>query len=325
MSNLAQMFIRGGELVTRGWLERVLGEAVDSFTIAESASTWSSQIQIVARMSTGRTQKLRLKVCHGETWSSSEVDYYLRDYVDMENPPLVRCFDACFEVGKGYHLLLEDLSETFENRRERQCSMEYVLAVAEALGRMHRHQANSRPVISPQEWERYLGHIEPGLPRFERASGASFQPEFADLRRELMERWSNPVGQSLLHGDLNATNVLTPKDAEVPVYFLDRQPFDWSLTYGPAVYDLAYFSVIWLQPQLSAANIRAMLRTWFEAARLPDYQWDRAIEDWRLSVRHCQLVPVEWSSNADDVERMRWLWEWQWSQIQAMLRISSEV
>ena len=50
---------------------------------------------------------------------------------------------------------------------------------------------------------------------------------------------------SLLHGDLNPTNILTPKTADTPVYFLERQPFDWSLTYGLGAYDLAYFLVIW--------------------------------------------------------------------------------
>ena len=83
----------------------------------------------------------------------------------------------------------------------------------------------------------------------ERATGYSLRERFALHEQAFRQRWANPKGMSLLHGDLNPTNVLTPSGHEGPPYFLDRQPFDWSLTYGVAASDLAYFMIPWWPEQ----------------------------------------------------------------------------
>ena len=131
---------------------------------------------------------------------------------------------------------------------------------------------------------------------------------------------------SLLHGDLNPTNVLTPRGAESPVYFLDRQPFKWSLTYGVAVYDLAYFVIPWWPEQARHEWGHAVLRRWHEALDKPGYSWSEAQADWRLSVEQCLHVPLEWCSKAATMESMRWLWEAQFARVQdALARPDSDV
>jgi hypothetical protein len=124
---------------------------------------------------------------------------------------------------------------------------------------------------------------------------------------------------SLLHGDLKPTNVLTPKRAETPVYFLDRQPFEWSLTYGVAVTDLAYFMIPWWPEQARHQCEHAVLRHWYESLGKSDYSWRQALADWRLSVEQCLNVPLEWCSKASTLESMRWLWEVQFARVQDAL------
>ncbi len=297
------------EDITASWLSEVLGESVVEFTTLSSESSWAHQIQLGVSLESGETRRLRLKMCFGETFGRSEVDFYTKDYVGMENAPLVRCWDAQFEEGAGYHLLLDDLSETYTNRFEIPPTLEYGLAVAEALGRLHAHHWESQPPLGEATWTRYFGHIRPGVGPLEDAVGVPLVERFDVLERELQTRWADPRGMSLLHGDLNPGNILTPKGAAAPVFFLDRQPFDWSLTYGLAAYDLAYCCALWHPADLFRAWEEPILRRWHEALDRPEYSLEQARADLRLSVEHCLHIPIEWCTSPEDVVKMRWVWE----------------
>ena len=152
----------------------------------------------------------------------------------------------------------------------------------------------------------------------EQATGQLFSARYTELSRELRDRWSDPIGMTLLHGDINGTNVLTPKNADSPVYFLDRQPFEWSLTYGLGVDDLAYFLLFWSTEDRKGHD-QAILRCWFEAFAQPNYSWKQAQTDWRLSVKHTLHVPLEWCSKPETISKMRWLWERQLHRVQEAL------
>ena len=128
---------------------------------------------------------------------------------------------------------------------------------------------------------------------------------------------------SLLHGDLNSMNVLTPKADTRPVYFLDRQPFEWSLTYGVAAYDLAYFLVLWWPESIRVACETPILRCWYENVEQEGYSWEEAQADWRISVEQCLHVPLEWCSKPQTAEKMRWLWEIQLARVKAALADST--
>ena len=299
------------EEISCDWLSAVLTKPVARFEARAEASNWSHQVPLTVHFTEGHSQALRLKICLGETFGRSEVDYYMKDYVGMPNAPLVRCYDAQFEPGVGYHVLLEDLSETHHNRREVSPTFDYGLAVAEALGRFHRYHWESQSAPEDSVWERYFAEIHPGIAPLEQATGQAFFDRVRVHEQTLRTRWADPRGMSLLHGDLNSTNILTPQNADAPVYFLDRQPFDWSLTYGLAAYDLAYFLIIWWPEDLRRAHEGAILRRWYEALGQPDYSWQQAQSDWRLSVEQCLHVPLEWCSKPETAEKMRWLWEWQ--------------
>lgn len=313
------MLITRSDEISIEWLSEVLGKPVTRFEVSAEASNWSVQVPVRVCYAGGATQALRLKICSGRTFGRSEADYYTRDYANMPDAPLVRCYDAQFDEALGYHLLLEDLSETHCNRRDSPPTLEYGLAVAEALGRLHRFHAHSAPVPDDACWERYFGEVRPGIEPMESATGQAFHANFMAHARKLRERWANPVGMTLLHGDLNPTNILTPKTAEAPVYFLDRQPFDWSLTYGLGIYDLAYFLILWWSEETRSAHEQALLRCWHGAFSQPEYSWEQAQADWALSVEHCLHVPLEWCSKPETVDKMSWLWKMQLARVQAAL------
>lgn len=310
----------GGEGdVTPAWLGRVLAQPVVDVRITHGFGNWSRQLALDVALADGSRRALRLKLCPGETFGRSEVDYYLRDYADLADAPLVRCLDARFEAGVGYHVLLEDLSGTHEDRRDVSPTLAYGLAVATALARMHRHHWESEAAPDPARLDRYFDEIRPGVAPIEQATGSALRARFDEHEREMRARWSRPRAMTLLHGDLNPTNILTPRGADAPVLFLDRQPFDWSLTYGVAAWDLAYFMIPWWSPEDRAANEMAVLRRWHEVLARPDYGWDEAIEDWRLSVEQCLHVPIEWCSKVETFERMRSLWERQFARTRAAI------
>lgn len=313
------MVVRGVSDISESWLSDVLGETVIRVRVNSGQSNWAQQLNLEADLDNGTTRPLRLKICLGETFGPSEVEYYTKDYVDLIDAPLVRCFDAKYEPSVGYHVLLEDLAATHQDRRDAQPTLAYGKAVAQALGRMHRHHWQSRDVPSSEAIDRYVDTIRTGLAPMERATAKPLRDRFERHAQAFRLRWGNPRGMSLLHGDLNSTNVLTPRDAEYPVYFLDRQPFDWSLTYGVAVSDLAYFMILWWPEQAQRACGVSVLRHWYDALQKSDYTWRDAQADWRLSVEQCLNVPMGWCSNAKTLVDMRWLWELQFSRVEAAL------
>ena len=93
------------DTISLEWLSEILNKPVAHFEAKTEASNWASQVLLIAHFADGGLQALRLKICLGDTFGRSEVDYYTRDYVELANAPLVRCYDAQFEPGVGYHLL----------------------------------------------------------------------------------------------------------------------------------------------------------------------------------------------------------------------------
>jgi hypothetical protein len=297
--------------VTSEWLSGVLGRNVASIEVSARQSNWAKGASIRALLHDGSVKPLWLKICLGQTFGRSEVDYYLSDYQGTPGLPLVHCYDGFYEPGTGYHLLLDDLSEDFHNRKSVQPTLEHGLGLASALARLHLPFWESRNPPSQVEWDRYSEQIRPGLKPMELALETSLAPRFDLHWCALVQRWSNQSGMSLLHGDLNPTNILTPKSKEEPVFFLDRQPFQWSLTYGLAVYDLAYAIAPWWPYELRKRNEEEILWRWFNSLGKVDYSWNQAKDDWDLSVEHCLHVPIEWCRDPADAQSMQWLWRWQ--------------
>ncbi|MBP6674268.1 MAG: phosphotransferase [Vitreoscilla sp.] len=302
--------------ISTTWLSAALGETVVSFSLQnEQDANWSRHWPITATLASGARRALRLKLCLGDTFGPSELHYYTRDYLGLADAPLPRCHQGCFEPGVGYHLLLQDISATHTDARDLAPGLAYGVAVATLLGRMHAHHWQTQAAPGRTVMDRYLAEAQAGLPVLQGLVGVDLADDFARLAQQMHQRWSQPEGMSLLHGDLNPTNILCPRTGPGPMYFIDRQPFDWSLTYGLAVSDLAYLVAIWWPIETRRALQWLVLRAWHTALNQPAYTWAMAQADWRLSVLQCLCVPLEWCAKPDTALPMRWLWEAQLTRI----------
>jgi hypothetical protein len=274
---------------------------------------------------------LLLKICAGDdaVFGPSEVNYYSRDYLNLPDAPIPRCFDAQFSnQPRANHILMADLTSTHTNTWERPPTLEHGCAVAEALAALHAHWWGAERLHALEgmpgqiEIDRYIGHIRQGLEPLIDTLGDTLDPLwrqalleiFANHPAKLAERTRDDAGFTLVHGDVNPGNILAPRDAPGPVYLIDRQPFDWSLTTWLGASDLAYMIVHRWDAELRRRCELPILRHYHErlAQRgITGYSWEQLVYDYRLAAVQSVYVAVEWCVLEEDRMRMRWLWEQQ--------------
>lgn len=314
--------LRSADDIDLDWLTGVMRDAgaiaaderVGAVRTEASDSSWAHLVRLRAEVG-GRTVRLLLKVCRG--FGPSEVHYLARDYVDLPDAPLPACLHAAWEDG-GYHVLMEDLSATHGPCWERPVTRARWAATAEALAALHAWGWGAEGLarlheVPPDEAavERFVAHHRPGVARLVAAAG--LPGRWAERLRRIVEGWTVPPVEALtvLHGDPNPGNVLVPLDAEGPVVLIDRQPFDWSLRVGLGASDLASVMVTYADPADRRRLEWDVLRHYQQAlaARGVEIGWDELATGYRRCAWQALLSAVEWCSEPDDVERMRWVWE----------------
>ena len=336
------MVITNLDQVSTAWLTDVLSRsgALTRGAVAEcdmnaGRGNWSRNCALHLRYAPDalgeRPARLFLKLVNtdlgdGEFFGPSEVDYYTRDYVDAPGAPLLRCYDAAWSPAlQRYHVLLDDVSATHVNASAKEPTLAYGLALAEGLAALHARwwggerlaQVNA-PIHSADHIRRFVAIAEPGVDNILRRFSSELQPHWPDLVRDLfvrhpqalIERTSDPEGFTLIHGDTGEQNILVPRQGERPVYIIDRQPFDWSLTTWLGVYDLVYAMVLdwstdlrrqWEMPVLARYHARLVERG------VQGYTWQRLVEDYRLCVPMGVYVAVEYCRGGINE---RWISVW---------------
>jgi hypothetical protein len=304
--------------LSRKWLTDVLSEgraltrgSVAAFSVETGHGNWSTHASLDVRYADGSRgilpQRLFLKLVNtdleDEFFGPSEVAYYTRDYVDVPDAPLIRCYDAVFSAEKRrYHILLDDLSETHVEAIEKVPTLDYGLALAEGLAVMHarwwgagRLAEAGAPIHSARHIRRFVDIAEPGVAHILGRFSAQLKPHWPDLIRALyakhpqrmIERAQDATGFTLIHGDVGHSNILVPRNADRPIYIIDRQPFNWSLTTWLGVYDLAYAIVLDWDVQLRRRLEIPLLQRYREQLvenGVTGYPWERLFDDYRLSV-----------------------------------------
>jgi hypothetical protein len=327
--------------VTSEWLTSVLLSsgavtkgAVDSFDVEADEGNWSTNASLSVRYVKGSRgdlpSELFLKIVNtdldDEFFGPSEVNYYRRDYADVEDAPLIRCYDAAFsEEEQCYHLLLDDLSETHIEAAEKIPTLEYGLALAEALAVMHarwwgalRLAEAGAQIHSAQHIQRFVDIAEPGAGHIINQFSAELEPHwpeairtlFANHPRAIIKRTKNDNGFTLVHGDVGHNNILVPRDGDRPIYIIDRQPFNWSLTTWLGVYDLAYAIVLDWRVETRRRLEMAMLRRYHERlleGGVEGYSWDQLYDDYRLSVAMGVYIATEYCRGGINE---RWITSW---------------
>lgn len=325
---MADSVLTDVQAVTPAWLTAALTRcgaltrgAVAAFAVDTGQGNWSTNARLTLRYTADAEgalpRQLFLKLVQtdldDEAFGESEVTYYTRDYVGVADAPLLRCYAAAYsEAEHRYHLLLEDVSATHEEAAAQTPTLAYGLALAEALAALHapwwgaeRLAAAHAPLHNAAHIQRFVDIAAPGvghiLPRFA-ADLPPHGPErlhtlFAQHPRRLIERAHNAAGFTLIHGDVGANNILVPRHGPRPLYLIDRQPFNWSLTTWLGVYDLAYALVLdwaidarrqWERPILQHYHAQLQHRG------IGPYPWEQLWADYQLCVAMGVYIAVEY-------------------------------
>lgn len=325
---MADDVIHSREQVTPDWLTGVLARsgALENGRVAaievdsrERTLSTSNRLRIDYSIeATGLLpERLFLKTVNAdmdeEFFGPSEVNYYVRDYQGLACAPIPHCYDAAFSEGqRRYHLLLDDLSPTHIEAKHKPRTLAYGLALAEGLACLHAHQWGARRIVAAGEVlptsrqiERFVEVAQPGAGHIIDAFSDELEPHWpamirgilAHHPRSMAERARDGAGFTLIHGDPNWNNILVPREGDRPLFLIDRQPFDWSLTVWLGVYDLAYALVLdWDIDERRRFELPLLkyYHSQLIERGIRDYPWESLYDDYRLSVAMCVYVSIEW-------------------------------
>ena len=327
--------------VTAEWLTSVLANsgalssgAVATVGVDTGRGNWSTSARINVWYGDGsqgvRPRRLFLKMVNAdlddESFGPSEVSYYRHDYAGVEGAPLVRCYDAAFsDEQQRYHLLLDDLSETHVQAAEKAPTLEYGLALAEGLAAMHAHWWGAKrlaeaeaPIHSAGHIRRFVDIAEPGAGHILTHFSAELEPHwpaairalYAKHPQALIDRTQDDNGFTLIHSDAGDSNILVPRNGDRPIYIIDRQPFNWSLTTWLGVYDLAYAMVLNWDVETRRRLEMLVLRHYHDQLIKKDvtgYAWERLFDDYRLSAAMGVYIATEYCRGGINE---RWIPTW---------------
>lgn len=338
---MSKAVISNLDQVTAAWLTQVLTAsgalhhgAVAAFTMETTQRELSANAKLTIQYTTSAQgdlpQRLFLKLVNldqdDEFFGPSEVNYYTRDYVGLADAPILRCYDGVFSAeAQRYHLLMEDISATHVEAYNKTSTLSYGLALAEAFAKLHAHwwgaerlAAGGEPMHSAGHIQRFVDIAHAGVEPILTHCVDQLAPHWPDAIRELFDwhpqamiaRTADGTGFTLIHGDANAGNVFVPIEGDRPLYLVDRQPFDWSLTTWLGVYDLSYAIVHRWPVEIRRACERPMLQhyhTQLVANGVADYSFDQLWADYRLCAVISVYVATEWCRGGVN-ERTKHIW-----------------
>jgi hypothetical protein len=215
---------------------------------------------------------------------------------------------------------MDDLSATHVEGVARPPTLEHGLALAEGLAAMHAHwwgtqrlTSGGEPLPSAEQIKRFVGIAQPGAGHIIACCAgqlaahwpAAMLELFAEHPRAMIDRTRDGNGFTLIHGDPNRTNTMVPREGDRPVYLIDRQPFDWSLTTWLGVYDLAYAIVLGWEVETRRRLEQQILRHYHDQLRrhgVLGYSWEQLFRDYRLSAAMGVYVATEWCRGGVNAE-----------------------
>lgn len=264
---------------------------------------------------------LKIVVTEPGEFGDSEVAYYTKDYVNLSDAPLLPCYHAAYAAEQhAYHLLLKDVSETHVVNWERTPTLAYGRALAKALATLHTHwwDDDALPKADDQITI-YLTEVLPGLEPLLALTKGDIPPEWAAVLPKIVEhlpellhgRCQQHNHLTLIHGDANPGNILSPVVGERPLYLIDRQPFDWSITVWLGVNDLAYQLGLWwdtaVRHQLEM-EVLQHYHTCLIKQGISHYSWGQLLADYKLCLLQQICVPLAWCTEPEAREKMKWAW-----------------
>ena len=325
--------------ISTDWLQGVLEsnfgktqDQIQSFHVKENKSGNSSTavIKLTYREPTQNDypKSFFLKICKYDNRFvvDSEYLYYTRDYKDLKDSPLPKCFDAdYFESENSYYVLLEDLSQTHYSNKDIAPTRAHSAATAKELARLHAYRWGSKDLrgsdvaIVKTEINKYCEHISRGLlpildvirTDIDASTISMLERIFRVFPERMIERSEQANGMTWIHGDPNPSNILSPVEPSYGLKIIDRQPFKWSLTYWLAVSDIAYMIVPFWPTTHRRTLEKGMIHDYQNYLRkfgVKNYPIEECLEDYRLCIVHGIFTAIEWGVEKDNLVKMKWLW-----------------
>ena len=215
-------------------------------------------------------------------------------------------------------MLLDDLSETHVEAAEKSPTLEYGMALAEGLAAMHARWWGARRFTEAGATMHNAGHIrryvdisESGVGPLLKKFATELEPHwpeaihalYAKHPQALIERTRNDNGFTLVHGDTGEKNILVPRSGDRPIYIIDRQPFDWSLTTWLGVYDLTYPLVLDWEVE-TRRNLEIPILKHYHGQLVTHgvngYSWEQLYDDYRLCAAMGVYVATEYFRGGGD-------------------------
>ena len=336
----AEQVISQVEQVTPEWLTAVLNQAhaltngqVVTVELDRGSGNWSQNGRLTLTYSLNAQgdcpTQLFLKLVNtdtgdGEFFLPAEMTYYTHDYVDLPDAPLVRCYHTAHDPAQHrYHLLLDDHSATHQAAYDLQPTLAHGQALVEALAILHAHWWGTDRLRQSNAARHDAAHLRrfveigvAGIPHVNAVFSEQLKPHwpeliaqiFARLPARLVERAEDSTHFTKLHGDPNPGNLLVPKVGERPLYLIDQQPFDWSITTWAGAYDLAYVMALHWPIEARRELERPLLHHYLQTLTqrgVTGYSWAQLYEDYRLCVALMVPVAVEYMRDGGDPD-----WNW---------------
>jgi len=158
---------------------------------------------------------------------------------------------------------------------------------------------------SDRHIRRFVDISESGVGNIVNRFSTELEPHWSDALRTMYARHPQAImarnrdenGFTLIHGDVGQNNILVPRHGDRPIYIIDRQPFNWSLTTWLGVYDLAYAMVLDWEIETRRRLEIPVLRGYHAQliiCGVAGYSWEQLYDDYRLCVAMCVYVATEY-------------------------------
>lgn len=333
------------------WFEAVLresgaltGGSVAAYEIipfkSDNSHTVRIRLDYTPDASGERPIYLFLKLCGGDNshdFGVSEVEYYRQDYTGLADKPLLKCYSAVYSPEKAsYHLLLEDLTGSHGPSWEKTGEGDYIFPVIEGLAKLHAYWWRGEKATPGYPVEdqlaKFLNHMESGPDLLIEELRGEVDDTTLDTARLIAERLpallyaraQDANSFTLVHGDLNPGNILSPRPGfDGKTYLIDRQPFDWSLTTWLGVSDLAYAMVLWWEPEVRRLHEEKALSAYHAALvanGVAGYSMAQLRRDYQLCALQCIYIPFEWCLLESDRKNMDWVWKPEFRRVMAAVQ-----
>ncbi len=241
-----------------------------------------------------------------------EVEFYNLIAREMNDPPVIRCYEADYSPESGtYYLLLDDLSEThFQTASPQRPSKISCESAVECVAQLHafwwEHPKLGNEVgslFSNSELDKFVDDVEKNVTRFIDFLGNILSIERLRIyerllasKRKIWERLTDAAGLTVIHGDAHWWNFLYPRNANTHRVVM----FDWQLWHvDVGARELAFMVALGGYSERNSDLEKQIVRLYYDsliAGGVKNFTWNNCWDDYRwAAIRNLNVPVIQWS------------------------------